>query len=257
MDIERVPWDDVLPEFLELWEQGQHICLLGLTGSGKTTLGLHLLDQAAAQSGAHVFALGVKARDKTLVDTGWPIIDEWPPSWEEREGGRLVVWPPYTRPSTARRHTAERVAQVLDEVMLEGGWRFLIDEMQYIVQTLGLRSILDEYWNGARSSGISVIGASQRPTWVSRSGVTQVEWLITFNINDVDDRARAAEICGSRKLFMPAIESLRKPRHEFLMVHTITGRAVITRLPPSRRVEAPPEPPRSPWRRFVESVTGV
>jgi hypothetical protein len=102
-----------------------------------------------------------------------------------------------------------------------------------LVETLGLRTVLDEYWNGARSSDISMIACTQRPYWLSRSAVSQGDWAACFRIHDTEDRLRAGEILGDRRRFFDIIGSLRNTggRHEFLLVRVATEEAVITELP--------------------------
>jgi hypothetical protein len=227
LEIPRADWRDVYPELIEEWEQGQHAILLGKTGSGKTTMALELIRRRVQLRGAFAVALVTKARDDTSKKTGWPIVRQWPPTYAQMQTHHVIFWPPYTRPSTAKATTTPAVRHLLDELMLEGGWTLFVDEMAYLVETLGLRTVLDEYWNGARSSGLSLIAGTQRPYWLSRSSVSQGDWVICFRINDEDDRSRAAQILGGKRYF-DAIGSLG--RHECLIVRTLNDRAVITEL---------------------------
>lgn len=229
LEVAVADWADVLADFMPRWDQGQHVIMFGRTGRGKTTLGHVLCEEACELRGASACMFGTKARDRTLRATGWPIIRTWPPTYHQRVGKRIVYWPPYSKPSTARERNRSKIMAAFDEIMLEGGWRLFVDEMAYLVQTLGLRTVLDEFWNGARSSEISLVAASQRPAWVSRSGVSQAEWNITFAVADEDDRKRVAEIFGDRRRFNDAIQHLGE--HDFLMVESLTQRAVISCLP--------------------------
>jgi hypothetical protein len=231
-DIPRVRWETVKAEFVDKFEQGQHWTVLGKTDSGKSTVVLDALQSLIVDRNAHVIALGIKARDKTLRRTHWPLVRDWPPTYAQRHepGKGIVFWPPYSKPSRARITTRPRVEEMLDEVMAEGGWRLFVDEVAYLIETLGLRQNLDEFWNGARSSGISLIGGTQRPRIVPRSAVSQMDWVTCFRINDTDDRKRAAEILGDRDRFYPAIGKLNFKKHEFLLVNTRTDQAVISRL---------------------------
>jgi hypothetical protein len=234
-DVEGVPrvgWPVIAGELVDLWDQGQHVAILGKTNSGKTTLALELCRLRIAHRGATCGLLGTKARDSTLKATGWPIVREWPPTYAQLQTHHVIFWPAYSRPSTAKATTAPRVMEILDEVMLSGGWTLFVDEMAYLVETLGLRFVLDEYWNGARSSGISLIAGTQRPAWLARSAVSQTDWTICFRINDLEDRKRAAEILGNRQRYTPVIGALRD--HEFLLVRTVNDMAVVTKLPRSR-----------------------
>lgn len=216
--IERVPWSELRADVVYHLDPGNHMAMLGMSGSGKTTLAINLLNHLVAERDSFAVALGVKPRDATLKKIGWPIIREWPPDFEQRAGRKVVLWPPYSKPSQAKNTTGPVVRDALDEIMLEGAWRIFVDEMAYLVQSLGLRTVLDEYWNAARSSDISLIAATQRPAWLARSAVSQVDWVVCFRINDMDDQTRAAEICGDRKRFMPLIANLSKEKHEFLIV---------------------------------------
>lgn len=218
-EIPRIPWSTLAPAVVYDMDPGDHCVILGKTKSGKTTLAVDLLNRLADTRGSYVVALGYKLRDSTLRKTGWPIISEWPPTYEEIEPGhRCILWPPYSNPSNAATHTKPVFEDAFDDIMHEGNWRVFVDEIAYLIETLGMRRVLDEYFNGARSSGISMIAGTQRPVFVNRSAVSQVDWQITFRIEDLDDRTRAGEILGDKKLFVPVIGTLQKRRHEFLIV---------------------------------------
>lgn len=238
-DIPRVSWAEVSGEFVDKWDQGQHVAILGKTNSGKTTLALELCRLRIESRDAMCGVINTKARDQTLRRTGWPIVREWPPSYAQMQTRHVIFWPAYSRPSTAKRTTTPRIVEILDEVMLAGGWTLFVDEMGYLVETLGLRTVLDEYWNGARSSGITLIAGTQRPAWLARSAVSQTDWTICFRINDLEDRKRAAEVLGNRDRYGPVIGQLRP--HEFLLVRTITDMAVVCKLP-AGTASRPPAP---------------
>lgn len=228
-EVVEAGWIDVEPELVARWNQGEHMTITGRTGRGKTSLALRLLNQVAEWREGYVCAIATKRRDATLRATGWPVIPAWPPSYRELANRRVIVWPPYSRASTARQTTRPVLVDALDGMMDEGGWRIFLDEMQYIVQTLQMGSIVDEFFNGSRSSDISLVACSQRPVWVSRSGISQVEWAISFAIGDEDDRKRQAEIMGDRERFRYVLAVLDP--HECLIVQTLTGDAIVTEMP--------------------------
>lgn len=212
---------------MQRWEAGQHLAIVGPTGSGKSYVALDLLERRAEQRDAHVVVFASKQRDKTLTDLGWPIIREWPPDYEHREFRRVILWPPY---GTASRAQSRRgvYTDALDAILTEGHWTLYLDEAGYFVEQLKLRPILDEYWNQGRSSGITVVASSQGVTWVPKPMLSQQQWMILFGIPDEETRADAARIAGNRHRFTPMIGALRE--HEFLLIRTRTGQAFISKV---------------------------
>lgn len=225
--VERVKWSILGPAFLTRWESGQHVAIVGPTGSGKSFVAFDLLEARADRRDAHVIAFGTKRRDKTLEELGWPRIKSWPPDYEHRELRRVVLWPDYLSSSKAIENRPIYV-HALDEILEEGGWTVYLDEAAYFVETLKMRAQLDEYWNTARSAGITVVSSSQGVSWVPRAALTEQQWLFIFHLTDEDVRTRAAEIAGDRARFRPIIANLRE--QEFLLVRTRTGEAYVSKV---------------------------
>ena len=211
-DIRPVRWSLLRPAFLNVWEAGQHLAVLGPTGSGKTVVSIDLLEGRAERRDAHVVVLGSKRRDAGLTELGWPIIR---------------AWPPYGKASTAKANK-KVFTDALDEILEEGGWTVYLDEAIYFTEQLGLRSLLDEYWNTARSSGITVVASSQGVSWVPKAMFSQQQWLIVFRLPSEELRADAASLAGDRRRFEPAIAALHE--HEFLLIRTRTGDAYISKV---------------------------
>ena len=72
--IEVLPWEDFLPWWSDAWEPGQHVGIVGPTGSGKTTLEFGL-----CQTTDYVLAIDPKGGDQTLAASGWRRVTTWPP----------------------------------------------------------------------------------------------------------------------------------------------------------------------------------
>jgi hypothetical protein len=226
--VRRIRWSYLAPEFVQSWEAGQHLAIVGPTGSGKTFVALDLLERRAERRDAHVVVLASKQRDKTLTDLHWPIVRDWSEvGFEQRERRRVILWPPYGSASKAQSRRGV-FTDALDSILEEGHWTVYLDEAGYFVEQLKLRPILDEYWNQGRSSGITVVASSQGVTWVPKPMLSQQQWMILFGLPDEETRADAARIAGDRHRFGPMIAALKE--YEFLLIRTRTGHAYVSKV---------------------------
>jgi Cdc6-like AAA superfamily ATPase len=230
-DIEEVSWRAAAPEFIEAWEQAEQLVLLGKTGRGKTTFAVDVLDRRHKQRHASVCSFVTKKRDETsekLIAKGWNRITTWPPTYAQRKAGKMILWPPYTRASTYPRDVRPVFLDALDEIMEEGNWTLYLDEAGYIVESLKLRTSMDELFTQSRSNGITLMAGSQRPVWVSRAMLSQHAWVCAFRIGDTEDAKRAAEVMGDRDRYAPVLSSLGP--HQFLLVDTLGDNAVVSEI---------------------------
>ena len=229
--VELAGWEELAPDFMEAWEQAEQLILLGKTGRGKTTFATDVLDRRAEQRQASVCLFVTKKRDQTsldLLERQWQHITEWPPSFRQRKAGKIILWPPYTKPSTYPAQVRPTFLHALDEIMEEGNWTLYLDEASYMVESLKLRTSMDEFFTQSRSNKITLMAGSQRPVWVSRSALSQHAWVCTFRIGDTDDARRAGEVIGDRLRFTPIIQALGP--HQFLLVNTLTDEGYVSEV---------------------------
>lgn len=229
--IERVRWQFLADPFVKAWEQGEHVAIIGPTGQGKTTFAADVLERRVKLRGGNVVILATKQTDRQLsklARNGWSVVREWPPTYEQRTSRRIIFWPKYLTASTSGKANRPKFIAALDGILQEENWTVFIDEVIYLTEQLRLRHVLDEFWNTARSCGVTLVGSSQGATWIPRSMMTQQSWIATFKMRDEQVVKRAAEIAGDRRKYHPAIMSLHK--HEFLLVETITGDSYISKL---------------------------
>lgn len=229
--IDVVSWNAVAPDFMEAWNQAEQLILLGKTGRGKTTFATDVLDRRAEQRKASVCSFVTKKQDQTsedLLAREWHRIMEWPPNYAQRKAGRIILWPNYTKPSTYPAYARPTFLHALDEIMEEGNWTLYLDEASYMVESLKLRTSMDEFFTQSRSNRITLMAGSQRPVWVSRSALSQHAWVCTFRIGDTDDARRAGEVIGDRQRFTPVIQSLGP--HQFLLVNTLTDEGIVSEV---------------------------
>ena len=230
-EIPRVSWEEAAPEFIEAWNQGEHMIAMGKTGRGKTTFVNDVLNRRHEQRDASCLSFVTKHRDATtsdLLGEGWSRIVEWPPSYAQRKNRKIILWPAYTKASTYARDVRATFMHAIDEVMEEARWTLYMDEAPYFVESLGLRKSMDELFNQARSNEVTLVAGTQRPVWVSRSMVSQHCWVACFRIGDMEDAKRAGEVMGDRDRYTPVILGLGP--HEFVLVDTIGDNAIISQV---------------------------
>lgn len=213
--------------FSRAHKQGEHVSIVGQTGSGKSVLGLSLCRIIAARKGkdgrpARVIVLATKPRDDTVTALGWPIIKKWPPAYGQEH---CVIWPKGGDPDTVAQRQRRIFRPLMNAIYHEGGQTVYIDEASYFERPLpdglALASTMEQYWTSARSLKITLIAGTQRPRHVSRSTWSEPSWVFIFAPDDEDDLRRVAEMSGSREQVLDIAEKLGP--HEFLCVRRQRG----------------------------------
>jgi len=215
-------WDRFAEVFRSEHKQGEHVAIVGPTGSGKSVLGLSLCKVIGGRPGkdrrpSRVIVLGTKPRDDTLSSLGWPVIKKWPPAYGQEH---CVIWPRRGRAQLTKEQERRTFGPLLDVIHQEGGQTVCIDEASTFERPLphglGLSGKIEDYWTTARSSKVTLIAGTQRPRHVSRSMWSEPSWLMIFAPDDEDDLRRVAELSGVKDDVLTITEKLGA--HEFLCV---------------------------------------
>lgn len=232
-----MPWPRFHPWFAEQWDAGDHVALVGMTKSGKTTLARQLL---LDRDFSVVF--GTKSRDESLYEPleklGFVRKSKWNP-WEwEQTGERYVIFAPPLEisddpaPGETKRaltEQADKFRAALVQIYKAGGWCCYFDELRYLSDDLGLARELNLLWLQGRSLGATMVAATQRPRSVPLNMFEQATWTFLWKIADREDRRAASEKTG---VLAPVVfeTAARLPRNEFVCVNKVDDLAVRSRV---------------------------
>lgn len=217
-----VPWAEFRKWFGYEWEQGQHVLMIGTTGSGKTTVSLQLLGFRQ-----HVVVFGVKSRDATLdklVASGY-----WKTRvWNGDISDYIVLWPEVK----GARHALKQKAifeDAMDAIYRSGGWCLYLDEVSYLSDTLGMDTQLKFMLNQGRSCGVSIMAATQRPAWIPVAFYDQSTHLFLWRDNDHRNIKRMSELAGPASKIVSR-EVMNLERREVLYLNKDTGYRCRTKV---------------------------
>lgn len=207
-DLDVLTYDTWLAGFRRAWRQGEHVALLGPTGSGKTFVSRDILSARE-----YVIVLALKRHDDTiqLFTRGEPRykrVRKWPLDWGVT---RAVV---ELKPeSLGDMSQAMRVYTVLNDVFLDGNWALFIDDTGYATGTLKLKRQITVLLNQARSHGVSVVTAATQPTSIAANipseTLRQVRHVVMWKFETDQDIEACARITGmNRRALAAAMDAL-------------------------------------------------
>lgn len=213
---QTVSWPVLENTIRREWKQGEHVCIVGPTGVGKTTLIAKIVCPRK-----YVVVFVTKVHDDTIAKDfpGFDRIYEWPPKSYQN---KVLLWP---KPGKTIRETIaiQRAVfqRAMDIIFQDKGWTVVFDEQNYTCEELKLEPENRMFLHQGRSSKLSVINGCQRPVdvpVVTYSGSTHA--FIWKNEVEVDLK-RLAQMAGmTPKDFLVHVSTLEP--HEFLYVNTRT-----------------------------------
>jgi hypothetical protein len=212
--IPTVAFADWKRYFASTWKQGEHVTILGHTGSGKTTIAFEILPIRQ-----YVLLIASKPKDRLITEgreNGYHFARTWPIDF--RIFPRNILWPKIERIEDLRGQQAV-IGKCLHDVYTSGGWTLYLDEVRYLSQTLKLQKLLEVMWLQGRSNDISIVATSQRPRWIPLEAYQSADHLFMFRESDMSNLVRLKEIGGVDRDRL-AYELQRIPKHDCIYVNT-------------------------------------
>lgn len=147
---------------------GQHVAIVGPTGSGKTTLARVFLE-----SRPYVVVIDSKGE---LDWPGWKITSN-PDVISQVEASKIIYRPPYAT-------LQEDVSELFLMIYEQGGWTVFVDEVYSLGRRMGEYILL---LTRGRSRGISVWTGTQRPRWLPLEAFTESKHWFIFRVFSKSD----------------------------------------------------------------------
>ncbi len=190
------------------WRQGEHVVIVGRTGSGKTYLINKLI-----QLRQHIVMFRTKP-DKNKFPS--LVVTSRADSMHSFNGQRLLLEPDYKRQAIEGYHMLENAWQ-------QGSWCVVIDELWYAEEQLGLTDYVNRMLTQGRSKDISAVLGVQRPVDISRFALSETKHLFIFQTEGRDLKFSLRDSTTDR--IVPAVQSLKQ--YQFVYYNRETGQIAI------------------------------
>lgn len=208
--------------FGRVWEQGEHVVVSGGTGSGKTSLGRHILEQRIKRGGFVMMFVCKLDEDATVATdyAGWTRWEKMKKNPSPHEN-RVLLWPKTEKEKTMRGKRGiqrEVFSDAFDMLSDRGKWTVDIDEGLYMChQTfMNLADEVAMLHALGRSSKLTIITKMQRPSNVPLIVYGSASHAFIGRTREAQDLKRVAEMGGkaSSKELQPRISG--QGRFDFL-----------------------------------------
>jgi len=221
--------------------QGDHITIIGPTGTGKTHLALEL-----AKLRTYSIFIALKPADPLiteLLSQGYFLTPKMEVPYYENPAGsgiyvplynRVLYWPrlsdevvrrlpPEQILTAEKRMQKPSVQGAIGYVRRNRRWCLILDEATWIARDLGLQRDLDSALFTFRTLEASLILAGQRPAWMGQYALSQPTHLFLFQTAHTNDIKALGDIAGvNYDRVVQTVSTLDFNKHEVLYVNTHT-----------------------------------
>lgn len=237
--VPAIPWPTLQAKLAAEWKPGEHVTLVGPTGSGKTHMAVSLADMCK-----HVLVLATKRNDplvKDLRNHGYTVtanLDDI--LWTEKDGPvtpKVVYWPTIPNKTNAAavvKLQKGRFGNAMNWAEETGKWAVLIDETMFMHDHLLLKKELNALWYQGRTQGISLLACAQRPAYVPKLAFSQATYLFIWQTSDAGDLERLRDISAGipKGIVEESVTQLDWDSHEALFIDTRTKGLARVIAPP-------------------------
>jgi hypothetical protein len=189
------------------WKIGEHVAVIGTTGTGKTYLMSRLLDMRE-------YVVMLRTKDDDIKFKGFKRAKN-AGAMQHVYSQKLLIEPEYEQ-------QIQVGAKMLDLAYRMGRWTVVLDELYYISVELGLTNPVNKLLTQGRSKRLSIVTGMQRPAWISRFALSEVSHVFTFGLE-----RRDAKILGdsTTQRFVDIAPNLQQ--YEFAHFHRPTRTITI------------------------------
>lgn len=191
------------------WKQGEHVIIIGDTGSGKTYLESKLLD-------LRDYTIIVKTKPDDVKFPGYQRIRKFA-GLQQLQYKRFLL-DAGIDPNLQRYH----IANTLNLIWKQEGWTLAVDETYYWTHVLKMEKQLNMLLTQGRSKRLTIVAGMQRPAWISRFALSQATHAFIFRCEGRD------LVTLSQALSPKVTDPVQKLRgHDFVYFNRAT-REVVT-----------------------------
>lgn len=249
LDLPRVPFSEVYQSFIQQWGypdgkfNPEHLEILGPSGSGKTYFEATVLQLRAKLRGSAIIFIATKPVDSTIMQLGWPVVSDWKGLVKQKEK-QVIFWPRTKAIGEERNAFLEaRLYELLAKLWAGKIKVVLVFDEVATVEKLSMRmkKLIEMYWREARSVGITLVAMKQRGQGALRDMHSEAAWIAAFKPKHEEDGKYVGSVMGSWRTWLSILQSLNRDKHEFILLHSVTGEAVITWVDMELKPAEPPQ----------------